>query len=165
MENIGGEWILDGLLFYWLFWAGWIMTTFFYPKTHSDRLTISAWLLGAITLSTITFSLFSIEWSGTGAFILLTIFVYGAGLPMKKLLYFMITSFIVMLANVSFLLFELFDPVWILIEREWTLVQVTIKSPSPASPEKVSGLAPIFVASLVISASPLVINAAFALSP
>ncbi len=48
---------------------------------------------------------------------------------------------------------------------EWTLVQVTIKSPIPVKPENVKGFAPILVPRRAISARPLVIKAAFALSP
>ena len=45
------------------------------------------------------------------------------------------------------------------------LVHVTIRSPIPESPENVSGFPPIATPSLVISAIPLVIRAAFVLSP
>jgi len=45
------------------------------------------------------------------------------------------------------------------------LAQVTIRSPIPVSPEKVSGFPPITVPRRVISAIPLVISAAFVLSP
>ena len=43
--------------------------------------------------------------------------------------------------------------------------QVTMRSPMPVSPAKVSGLPPIFTPSLVISAMPLVMSAALVLSP
>ena len=45
MGIIGGDKRMEGILFYWLFWIGWIMTTFFYPKKHPDRLKVSAWIL------------------------------------------------------------------------------------------------------------------------
>jgi len=110
-----------GLLFYWLFWIGWILTTFFYPKTHPDRLKVSAWILVTILLSAISLKLNEFELSGSGAFILLTVYVYVSYLEKKKGLYFLLTSFILMLTTVCFLLFEVFDPVWILIKREWLL--------------------------------------------
>jgi len=49
--------------------------------------------------------------------------------------------------------------------RECMLVQVTIRSPTPVRPANVRGSAPISTPSLSISARPLVISAAFALSP
>ncbi len=48
---------------------------------------------------------------------------------------------------------------------ECILAQVTIKSPMPDKPQKVSNLPPIAVPSLAISVIPLVIRAAFVLSP
>ena len=49
--------------------------------------------------------------------------------------------------------------------REWTLVQVTIKSPTPDRPLKVSGRAPQATPSRAISVRPRVIKAALVLSP
>ena len=49
--------------------------------------------------------------------------------------------------------------------RLWTLAHVTIRSPIPVSPENVSTAPPIFTPSLAISAIPLVMSAAFVLSP
>ena len=49
--------------------------------------------------------------------------------------------------------------------RLWLEQQVTIRSPIPESPAKVSSLPPSFIPSLPISEIPLVIRAAFALSP
>jgi len=112
---------MDGLLFYWLFWCGWIITTFFYPKTHPDRLLFSVWILTAIILSTASITILGYEINGTGLFIVLSIYIWAAHLPTKKLLYFFVSSFILMLTSVCFLLFELFDPIWIVIKREWLL--------------------------------------------
>ncbi|WP_071395604.1 YphA family membrane protein [Bacillus tuaregi] len=116
---------MDGLMFYWLFWFGWIITTFFYPRIHPDRLLLSVWILVAITLSTASTVLFDFSISGTGVFILLSIYIWASRLPAKKLLYFMLSSFIIMLTTVCFLLFELFDPIWILIKRDWLLAILT----------------------------------------
>src|SRR5256885_640830 len=49
--------------------------------------------------------------------------------------------------------------------RESGLMQVAIRSPTPARPEKVSGLAPAATPSRVISARPRVTMPALALSP
>ncbi|WP_338451782.1 hypothetical protein R4Z09_07905 [Niallia oryzisoli] len=112
---------MDGFLFYWLFWFGWIITTFFYPKTHPIRLLLSAWILTAIALSTTSITLWGFEINGTGIFIAVSVYISAAQLTAKKLIYFMLSSFIVMLTSVCFLLFELFDPIWILIKRDWLL--------------------------------------------
>nr|WP_295972389.1 hypothetical protein [uncultured Bacillus sp.] len=117
---------MDGLIFYWIFWLGWVITTFFYPKDHPRRLLISAWILGAIIVFPASIEFLGLKWHGTGLYILLTFYLYAAWLPFKTSLYFLLSVFILMLLTVCFLLFELFDPVWILIEREWLLAVAAV---------------------------------------
>lgn len=112
---------MEGVLFYWLFWIGWIITTFFYPKRHPNRLKFSAWILVTILFSTFYLNLFGFELSGSGVFILFTTYLYIVQYKKKQILYLLLTSFIIMIAYVCFLLFELFDPIWIIFKREWML--------------------------------------------
>ncbi len=112
---------MEGLIFYWLFWLCWVVTTFFYPKNHPYRLPVSAWILGTIILSDVSLAFLGLEWNGAGLFIIVTIYLYIAQLNRKRVLYFLLSAFILMLLTVCFLFFELFDPVWILIDREWLL--------------------------------------------
>ncbi len=112
---------MEGLLFYWLFWMCWILTTFFYPKSHPDRLKFSAWILVTILLSTLNLNFLGFELSGSGLFILFTTYLYIVQFEKKQILYLLLTSFIIMITYVCFLLYELFDPVWIIMKREWML--------------------------------------------
>jgi hypothetical protein len=112
---------MEGFLFYWLFWIGWIITTFFYPKRHPERFIFSAWILGTILLSTFYLNLFGFKLSGSGVFILFTAYLYIVQFEKKQILYMLLTSFIIVIAYVCFLLFELFDPIWIIFKREWML--------------------------------------------
>ena len=112
---------MEGLLFYWLFWMCWILTTFFYPKCHPDRLKFSAWILVTIILSTMHINLYGFELSVSGLFILFTSYLYIVQFEKKQILYILLTSFIIMIMYVCFLLFELFDPVWVIMKREWML--------------------------------------------
>ncbi len=121
MGMLGGDKRMEGFLFYWLFWIGWIVTTFFYPKKHPDRLKVSAWILISIVLSTVFLQVDGFEVSGSGAFILLSVYMYIVQFKKKQILYLLLTSFIIMIAYVCFLLFELFDPIWIIVSREWLL--------------------------------------------
>ena len=121
MGIIRGDLMMEGILFYWLFWIGWIITTFFYPKRHPDRLKFSAWILGTISLSTFYLNLFGFELSGSGVFIIFTAYLYIVQFEKRQILYLLLTSFIIMIAYVCFLLFELFDPIWIIFKREWML--------------------------------------------
>jgi hypothetical protein len=121
MGIVRGDLMMEGLLFYLLFWIGWIITTFFYPKTHPDRLKLSVWFLVTILFSTFNFNLFEFTLSGSGAFILFTAYLSIVQFEKKQILYLLLTSFIIVIAYVCFLLFELFDPIWIIMKREWML--------------------------------------------
>lgn len=109
---------MDGLLFYLIFWIGWVITTFFYSKSNPDRLVFSAWILAAVFFSHSMIEIYHVSINMTGLFIIVTGFFYGSKLHIKRLLYFLLSSFIIMLATVCFLLYELFDPIWVLIKRE-----------------------------------------------
>ena len=77
MGMLGGDKRMEGFLFYWLFWIGWIVTTFFYPKKHPDRLKISAWILVSILSSDVFLQVDGFEVSGSGVFILfIGLYVY-----------------------------------------------------------------------------------------
>lgn len=112
---------MDGLIFFMIFWFCWIITTFFYSKINPDRFFFSAWTLVAILISNTFVHINGVLINLTGLWMMITGFLYGAKLPWKHLLYFMLSSFIIMLSTVCFLLFELFDPVWVLIKREWLM--------------------------------------------
>lgn len=112
---------MDGLLFYWIFWMGWIITTFLYPKNHKDRKIFAAWLLISIMLSTLTIPIGMVQISATGVFMIGTAYFYVSRLSINQLLYILLSSFILMLVTVCFLLYELFDPVWLFMRRDWLL--------------------------------------------
>ncbi|WP_338470105.1 hypothetical protein R4Z10_15010 [Niallia sp. XMNu-256] len=112
---------MNGLLFYWIFWMGWVITTFFYSKNHHDRLILSAWILVSIMLSTSSVLVGSLEISGSGLFMLLTTYLTISRLDLKPLLYVLFSVFILMLVTACFHLYELFDPVWLMMKREWLL--------------------------------------------
>ena len=113
---------MEGILFYWIFWIGWIIITFFYRKRHPDRLKFSASILVNNLFINILFILFGFELSGSGVFIIFTAYLYIVQFEKRQILYLLLTSFIIMIAYVCFLLFEMFDPIWVIFKREWMLV-------------------------------------------
>ncbi|XTP53209.1 hypothetical protein Q5760_17675 [Niallia sp. Krafla_26] len=100
---------------------GWIITTFFYPRFHPDRLYVSAWILISIMLSTTFIPLGLVEISGTGFFMLLSAYWFISRLHIKQLLYILLSTFILMLVTACFLVYELYDPVWVVMKREWMI--------------------------------------------
>lgn len=119
MEMIGGS-IVEGIMFYWLFWIFWVLSTFF-MRRDDKRWKISLWLLLAIIFSLQSIMIFGFEISLTALFMLLSTYMIFSNQNKRTGTYLFITSFIVMLAYVAFHLFELIDPVWLVIDRKWLL--------------------------------------------
>jgi hypothetical protein len=112
---------MEGIIFYWVSWIFWIMATFFLDRKNKDRAKFSAWLLLLIILSPYTFKVFNVETSTAGVFLMGTVYILASRLERLKRVYFLFCAFIMMMAYVSFHLFELFDPVWVIFSRKWML--------------------------------------------
>lgn len=119
MEMIGGMG-MEGFMFYWLFWIFWILTTFFMNKQR-ERVFLSLWLLLAIILSIHSVTLLNITISLSGILILLTSYFMMGRQKGFTGIYIIITTFMMMLAYTTFHLFELYDPVWLIFNRQFML--------------------------------------------
>ncbi|WP_226642313.1 hypothetical protein [Mesobacillus subterraneus] len=108
---------MEGLYFYWLAWIAWVWTTFFMNKKNPVRLKWSVLLLSVILVAPYTIDLVNIEIHLSALAIGLYVFFETRRKKTGSLLYLFLSSFIIMLAYTSFLLFELFDPVWVLFDR------------------------------------------------
>lgn len=125
MGIIGGEKV-EGNLFYFLGWIFWIITTFFLNKENKNRFRYSLGLLLIIFLSIHTFYFLGIEISFAFIILLLCTYLHAAKLNNRNVFYVIISSFIITLAFVSFQLFEIFDPVWVIFNRNIMLVTLII---------------------------------------
>lgn len=112
---------MEGLYFYGFTWALWIISTFLIRKTSNLRLPLAIILLFILILSPYTFQFGNYTISYVSFFMLLVIFLIVGTFKVKKLLYFFITTLIMSVGYVTFLLFELFDPIWIIFKRELML--------------------------------------------
>lgn len=108
---------MEGLYFYWLAWIAWVGTTFLMNKNNPLRLKWSVLLLLVILAAPYKIDFVSIEVHLSALAIGLFIFLETRRKKTGSLLYLLLSSFIIMLAYTSFLLFELFDPVWVLFDR------------------------------------------------
>lgn len=115
---------MEGLTFYWTFWALWICTTFFMRKTNPKRVKYTVIILLSIILSFQYIHLLGFKVSIVSIFFLILSYYEVGKMRGKSRAYFLITSFIVMLAYGSFQLFELFDPVWLILDRNWMFAVV-----------------------------------------
>jgi len=112
---------MEGALFYWFAWISWVWVTFLLSKKNFVRYGLSAYLLILMISTPYRISILGIE-VFLSAFVLITVFVVGTAKLNKRSFYSVfLSAFIMMLGYVCFLLFELFDPVWVLFDRKWML--------------------------------------------
>ncbi|WP_053073702.1 hypothetical protein [Bacillus sp. LL01] len=109
-----------GLYFYFLGWIGWIIITFLFPKS-SVRTFLSLLLLLVIAGSATYIDIYGYKVNIAFLFLMITaIILLTKTLKQKYFLhYFSICT--LSLAYVCFVIFEIYDPVWILIDRTFML--------------------------------------------
>ncbi|WP_339146514.1 MULTISPECIES: hypothetical protein [unclassified Sutcliffiella] len=109
-----------GLYFYFLGWIGWIIITFFFPKS-TVRTFLSLLLLLVMAGSTTYLNIFDFRVSVAFIILIFTAFILLTKTMKQKyfLHYFSICT--LSLAYVCFVIFEIYDPVWIIIDRTWML--------------------------------------------
>jgi hypothetical protein len=112
---------LEGLLFYWSCWAFWIYLTFILEKQNPFRVKLAAIVLIALILSNIQFMVGEFEIQASGLFILGICYLFISQEKRGGIIYFFICSFIITIAYVTFHLFEIFDPIWIVFKKEWMM--------------------------------------------
>jgi hypothetical protein len=112
---------LEGSMFYWLLWAFWVYLTFIMHKQNPIRLQLSAFILIVIILSNVHFKVDNFEFYASGLFMLVVSYIIFGKEKLGPLLYSFICSFIVTIAYVTFHLFEIFDPIWVIFQKEWMM--------------------------------------------
>ncbi|MEH7224265.1 hypothetical protein V7112_10715 [Bacillus sp. JJ1566] len=120
---------MDGAIFYWICWMAWVCSTFLMKK-NKERLFLSIMFLMTIILSPYYVVIGGIKLNCSILLIFFFCLKEISKRPKKQLLYLLICILTISLAYCSFLLFELFDPVWLLFNRNLmlgaALIYVTI---------------------------------------
>ncbi|MFL6555731.1 MAG: hypothetical protein ACJ8MO_06420, partial [Bacillus sp. (in: firmicutes)] len=112
---------MEGAIFYWVFWGFWIYLTFILEKQNPYRLKLAAIIVIVLILSNVQFPVGEFEIQASGLFILGSCYLFMSQEKRGALIYFFICSFIVSIAYVTFHLFEIFDPIWIIFKKEWMM--------------------------------------------
>lgn len=112
---------MEGLYFYAVAWAVWIIATFILEKNNNIRLPLAFIILLCIIISPYTFTFKEYTVSYVSILLLMATLVKIGTQTFKGKCYFFITSLVISVGYVTFLLFELFDPIWIIFKREWML--------------------------------------------
>jgi hypothetical protein len=116
---------ITGQYFYFICWIGWIIITFFFPKSVV-RTFMSILILVVIAGSTTTVQMFG--FTVTASFLVLAVIaliLLVKSLKQKYILYYLSICTIA-LAYVCFILFEIYDPVWIFLDRTWLLSAIIL---------------------------------------
>ncbi|TYS68381.1 hypothetical protein FZC76_11665 [Sutcliffiella horikoshii] len=111
---------ITGQYFYFIGWIGWIIVTFFFPKSVV-RTFMSILILVVIAGSTTTVQMFG--FTVTASFLVLAVIAFillVKSLKQRYILHYLSICTIA-LAYVCFILFEIYDPVWIFLDRTWLL--------------------------------------------
>lgn len=112
---------MEGLLFYWIFWLLWIFFTFIVNKQHTYRLKLSVAVLAVIIFADFHYPIAGFDLNMGGLLLLFLVYLSLDHEKTSKVIYFFISSFIVTIAYVAFHLFEIFDPVWIIVNKDWMI--------------------------------------------
>lgn len=112
---------MEGSMFYWILWVFWVYVTFFMSKQNLYRLKLASVILVLIILSNVHFKFMSFEFYVSGLFMLLLSYIILSKKKLGPLLYAFICSFIVTIAYVTFNLFVIYDPVWVIFQKEWMM--------------------------------------------
>ncbi|XJZ26058.1 hypothetical protein ACF5W4_11665 [Bacillota bacterium Lsc_1132] len=112
---------MEGSIFYFLFWSFWIYITFFMKKENPYRVKLAATVLIVIILANVSIPNGRFQVYTSGLFLLIVTYMALNKENGKTLAYFYICSFIITIAYVTFCLFEIFDPVWLIFKKEWMM--------------------------------------------
>ncbi|OIJ14826.1 hypothetical protein BKP37_07570 [Anaerobacillus alkalilacustris] len=111
---------MEGIYFYWFVWIGWIYVTFILNKTKTRFITALLLLL-LIIFSKHSITLFNVTLNIS---IILCLFIGYYLISMRKfssIFYYLSVSFILTSSFVSFRLFQLYDPVWVMFHPTFKL--------------------------------------------
>ncbi|MCL6571342.1 MAG: hypothetical protein K6T88_06590 [Bacillus sp. (in: Bacteria)] len=112
---------MEGIIFYWICWLFWIYFTFILDKQNPYRLKLSAIVLIVLLLSNIYFMVGGYKIHTSALFLLVISYLFFAKEKRRAIIFIFICSFIISIAYVTFHLFVIFDPAWIIIKKEWMM--------------------------------------------
>ncbi|WP_446685736.1 YphA family membrane protein [Neobacillus endophyticus] len=110
---------MEGAVFYLIFWSLWVYITFILQRKYFYRLKLAAMILIIIIFSGSQFSLGPFHFFSSGMVLLFFSYLFISQEKKKTIIYLLICSLIVTIAYVSFHLFEIYDPIWIIFNKDW----------------------------------------------
>lgn len=116
---------MEGIYFYWFFWIAWIYTTFLLEKTEK-RILISLVILLLIIFSNKHINVNDLLVNTTTLLCLLVGYLLVSRKKTGTLLYYLSVSLILTSSYVTFRLFQLYDPVWVMFHPTMKLALILL---------------------------------------
>ncbi|UHA58090.1 hypothetical protein KDJ21_014585 [Metabacillus litoralis] len=105
---------MEGIIFYWFMWLGWVVVTFIMKKNKS-RLKLAFFLLVTILISKV-FLVVSTFYINCSLIMFLLLGYYLAVKNKRKLVTFYLTNLTLTFAYAGIMLFHIYDPVWFVFD-------------------------------------------------
>ncbi|MEC1374807.1 hypothetical protein P9D39_10920 [Heyndrickxia oleronia] len=110
---------MDGFYSLFFLWSVWIYTTFILSRQNQLRFRIAFLSLLLLIVYPFSISLFSIPMQLSSIILLIICYFYFSKLKFWKKVYMFLAIFIIMIGYSGFSLLELYDPVWIFMDRKF----------------------------------------------
>ncbi|KRG09670.1 hypothetical protein ACA30_21745 [Virgibacillus soli] len=108
---------MPGSIFLLFIWGIWIFATFLMDKQEVHRWAIALFALVIIICLPLKLSIFGFIMSGQSCIVLITCYLIIVKLPLKKQLVLFISVFSLVLGYTGVRLFELYDPILMIVDR------------------------------------------------
>ncbi|MBS4217295.1 hypothetical protein KHA96_03090 [Bacillus sp. FJAT-49711] len=108
---------MPGMIFLLIAWMIWIYSTFMMDKKSTYRWPIALFALLFIILKSFSIRFYFFHISGPSILILIICYFLASKLSFKKQLHLLFSVFTLMLGYAGFLLFEMYDPIWMFMDR------------------------------------------------
>ncbi|WP_462412045.1 YphA family membrane protein [Neobacillus sp. Marseille-QA0830] len=115
---------MEDYVFYLVFWLFWVCLTFMVKKQNPFRLQLSAIILITIIFSNSYIFVGHYKIVLSGLFLLVTVYWLVRKEKLRSIIYLSVCSLILSISYITFQLFEIFDPIWIMFKRDWMLAIV-----------------------------------------
>jgi hydrogenase maturation factor len=120
---------MEGNMFYWISWMYWVLLTFILDKQWPYRRRLSASILVIIILSTLHFKVSDFDIYVSSIVLLMAAYFLISREKRTSIFYILVCSFIITISYVTFHLFEIFDPIWVIFKADWMIaICITILS-------------------------------------
>lgn len=113
---------MEGVIFLFSTWGMWIVSTFIVERKVPYRVHLAALALLLIILFDLNVQIFSMTISAPACLLLLIGYVYTSMLSAGKKFYMIFSVLIIMMGYAGFLMLEMYDPIWLIVDRRIILL-------------------------------------------